>query len=52
MKQLDIFGNAAEYSDGKAAELKAAAEVTEWPLLRHEQEIIEELNKQDYITTW
>lgn len=47
-------GKAAELkaAELKAAELKAAQEVTEWPLLRHELEIIEELNKQDHITTW
>ena len=57
-----IYGAGYLISDGKAAELKAAElkaaeleaaqEVTEWPLLRHELEIIEELNKQDHITTW
>lgn len=31
----------------KAAELKAAVEVIEWPLMAHELEIIQELNKQD-----
>ena len=47
-------GKAAELkaAELKAAELKAAQEVSEWPLLRHEPEIIEELNKQDHITTW
>ena len=57
-----IYGTGYLISDGKAAELKAAelkaaelkaaADVIEWPLLRHELEIIEELNKQDKITTW
>ena len=42
-----IYGSGYLISDGKAAELKAAEEITEWPLLRHELEIIEELNKHD-----
>lgn len=47
-----IYGTGYLISDGKAAELKAAADDIEWPLLRHELEIIDELNKQDNITTW
>lgn len=42
-----IYGAGYLISDGKAAELKAAVEVIEWPLLSREREIIEELNKQD-----
>ena len=42
-----IYGSGYLISDGKAAELKAAVEVIEWPLLSSEREIIEELNKHD-----
>lgn len=42
-----IYGSGYLISDGKAAELKAVVEVTEWPLLGSEREIIEELNKHD-----
>lgn len=42
-----IYGSGYLISDAKAAELKAAVEVIEWPLLSSEREIIQELNKQD-----
>lgn len=47
----NIYGAGYLISDAKAAELKAAelkaVEVIEWPLMTHELEIIQELNKQD-----
>lgn len=42
-----IYGSGYLISDGKAAELRVAEEITEWPLMSHELEIIQELNKQD-----
>ena len=42
-----IYGSGYLISDGKAAELRAAEEITEWPLMSHELEIIQELNKHD-----
>ena len=42
-----IYGSGYLISDGKAAELRAAEEITEWPLMSHEWEIIQELNKHD-----
>lgn len=42
-----IYGSGYLISDGKAAELRAAEEIVEWPLMSHELEIIQELNKQD-----
>ena len=52
LKAAELKAAELKAAELKAAELKAAQEATEWPLSSYERGIINELNKQDHITTW